>query len=228
MVSKAIDVCDVFKHKDFALNIVRLSYKVASRPVASGSRETVPIWTIQSANLCYRVLSLVRRPGFRTYARVIQMQANCFVGGWLQLYRKAGISAEGFTGVPVFQAEGLTVKTGTAEYTPLFLNKADLDAAISTADAQKYGPCHPLIVKRVQEVAICLTIVLESGCLLLLLLLALMTLMLLLFLALNVLLLVRLYVTTDKETLVGAHVFVQMSALVVCLVILGIIIRHHN
>lgn len=55
----------------------------------------------------------------------------------VQLYRKAGISADGFTGVPVFQAVGLTVKTGTAEYTPLFLNKADLDAAISTADAQK-------------------------------------------------------------------------------------------
>ncbi len=29
----------------------------------------------------------------------------------------------GFTGVPVFQAEGLTVKTEKARYTPLFLSK---------------------------------------------------------------------------------------------------------
>lgn len=29
----------------------------------------------------------------------------------------------GFTGVPVFQAEGLTVKTEKSRYTPLFLDK---------------------------------------------------------------------------------------------------------
>ena len=40
-----------------------------------------------------------------------------------QLYRDAGVDVLGFTGVPVFQAEGLTVKTEKARYTPLFLSK---------------------------------------------------------------------------------------------------------
>ena len=35
------------------------------------------------------------------------------------------------------QAEGLTVKTGKARYTPLFLSKADLDIALGNADGQR-------------------------------------------------------------------------------------------
>ena len=53
------------------------------------------------------------------------------------MYSDAGISAEGFTGVPVFQAEGLTVKSDNARYVPLFLAKADLDAAINGAFSQR-------------------------------------------------------------------------------------------
>ncbi len=42
-----------------------------------------------------------------------------------------------FTGVPVFQAQGLTVKSETQRYTPLFLAKADLDAAVGAAYGQR-------------------------------------------------------------------------------------------
>lgn len=35
------------------------------------------------------------------------------------------------------QAEGLTVKTGKARYTPLFLSKGDLDIALANADGQR-------------------------------------------------------------------------------------------
>ena len=56
-----------------------------------------------------------------------------------QLYRDAGIAVGGFAGVPVFQAEGLTVKTERARYTPLFLARADLDAAVGNAYSQKGG-----------------------------------------------------------------------------------------
>ncbi len=59
-------------------------------------------------------------------------------GGGLQLYKEAGVAAEGFTGVPVFQAEGLTVRTGPdTRYTPLFLSKADLDVALANVDRQR-------------------------------------------------------------------------------------------
>ena len=56
-----------------------------------------------------------------------------------QLYRDAGIVADEFVGVPVFQAEGLTVKTERARYTPLFLARADLDAAVGNAYSRKGG-----------------------------------------------------------------------------------------
>lgn len=42
-----------------------------------------------------------------------------------------------FTGVPVFQAEGLTVKTEKTRYTPLFFSKEDLDAAVGNAYEQR-------------------------------------------------------------------------------------------
>jgi hypothetical protein len=38
----------------------------------------------------------------------------------LQLYRHAGVPASGFQGVPLFQAEGLTIKGEKERYTPLF------------------------------------------------------------------------------------------------------------
>lgn len=54
-----------------------------------------------------------------------------------QLYTEAGLPASAFTGVPVFQAQGLTVKAETQRYTPLFLAKADLDAAVGAAYGQR-------------------------------------------------------------------------------------------
>ncbi|KAK9824436.1 hypothetical protein WJX72_010245 [[Myrmecia] bisecta] len=55
----------------------------------------------------------------------------------MQLYQEAGVAVPGFTGVPVFQAEGLTVKTERARYTPLFFSKDDLDEAIGNAVSQR-------------------------------------------------------------------------------------------
>lgn len=37
----------------------------------------------------------------------------------------------------MFQAEGLTVKTESARYTPVFLSKKDLDAAVGKAHVQR-------------------------------------------------------------------------------------------
>lgn len=48
----------------------------------------------------------------------------------LDLYKSAGIPKEGFVGVPLFQAEGLTVKGDASRYTPLFFSKDDLDVAL--------------------------------------------------------------------------------------------------
>ncbi len=53
------------------------------------------------------------------------------------MFEDAGIEIPGFTGVPVFQAEGLTVKTDEARYTPIFLSKSDLDAAVNRAHTQR-------------------------------------------------------------------------------------------
>lgn len=55
----------------------------------------------------------------------------------LQLYKEAGVPSTGFTGVPVFQAQGLTVKTERSRYTPLFLAKEDLDVAVGAAFSQR-------------------------------------------------------------------------------------------
>lgn len=48
----------------------------------------------------------------------------------LELYKKAGIPKDGFVGVPLFQAEGLTVRGDSSRYTPLFFSKDDLDVAL--------------------------------------------------------------------------------------------------
>lgn len=55
----------------------------------------------------------------------------------LQLYRHAGVPATGFQGVPLFQAEGLTIKGDNMRYTPLFFSKEDLDAALGAAHSSK-------------------------------------------------------------------------------------------
>lgn len=55
----------------------------------------------------------------------------------LQLYKDAGLAVNSFKGVPVFQAEGLTVKTEKNRYTPLFFSKDDLDVAVLNAAQQR-------------------------------------------------------------------------------------------
>ena len=55
----------------------------------------------------------------------------------MQLYKEAGVPGRTFTGVPVFQAQGLTVKTENSRYTPLFLAKEDLDVAVGAAFSQR-------------------------------------------------------------------------------------------
>ncbi|PNH01092.1 Protein TIC 22-like, chloroplastic [Tetrabaena socialis] len=55
----------------------------------------------------------------------------------LQLYKDAGVPTRQFVGVPVFQAEGLTVTTRDMQYVPLFLCKEDLDIAVQSAYVQR-------------------------------------------------------------------------------------------
>ena len=55
----------------------------------------------------------------------------------LQLYKESGVDANAFQGVPVFQAEGLTVNSDVGRQTPLFLSKEDLDKAIHAAFTQR-------------------------------------------------------------------------------------------
>ena len=50
--------------------------------------------------------------------------------------RRASLGST-FTGVPIFQAQGLTVKTENSRYTPLFLAKEDLDVAVGAAFSQR-------------------------------------------------------------------------------------------
>ena len=51
----------------------------------------------------------------------------------MQLFRHAGLPSSSFTGVPLFQAEGLTVRGENSRYTPLFFSKDDLDKALGDA-----------------------------------------------------------------------------------------------
>ncbi|KAF6251689.1 Tic22-like family-domain-containing protein [Scenedesmus sp. NREL 46B-D3] len=55
----------------------------------------------------------------------------------LQLYKEAGVPTKSFVGVPVFQAEGLTVTTQDMQYVPLFLTKEDMDVAVGGAYRQR-------------------------------------------------------------------------------------------
>eukprot|EP00798_Chlamydomonas_sp_ICE-L_P003933 gene3933-14010_t len=55
----------------------------------------------------------------------------------LSLYHAAGVPTNKFIGVPVFQAEGLTVTTQEMQYVPLFLCKEDLDVAVQSAYKQR-------------------------------------------------------------------------------------------
>ena len=58
----------------------------------------------------------------------------------LDLYKRAGIVKDGFVGVPLFQAEGLTVRGEQSRFTPLFFSKEDVmhalkDTQVSSAQA---------------------------------------------------------------------------------------------
>jgi hypothetical protein len=53
------------------------------------------------------------------------------------------------------QAEGLTVKTGKARYTPLFLSKADLDVALANADGQRCAAVHLALFLNTQRQHFC-------------------------------------------------------------------------
>lgn len=51
----------------------------------------------------------------------------------LQVFHERGVNAGSVVGVPVFQAEGLTIKSEDRRYVPLFLSKDDLDKALETS-----------------------------------------------------------------------------------------------
>lgn len=76
---------------------------------------------------------------------------NCYtdlISEWLigyfldavQLYKENGMPISGFAGVPVFQAQGLSVRTAVdTSYVPLFLGKADLDLSMAATEANRSG-----------------------------------------------------------------------------------------
>ncbi|KAK9866525.1 hypothetical protein WJX84_003066 [Apatococcus fuscideae] len=74
----------------------------------------------QTQNVCFRFLPDMKQ-----------------VSNAMQLYKENGIDANAFQGVPVFQAEGLTVNSDGGRQTPLFLSKEDLDKAIHAAFSQR-------------------------------------------------------------------------------------------
>ncbi|KAK9864132.1 hypothetical protein WJX84_003146 [Apatococcus fuscideae] len=74
----------------------------------------------QTQNVCFRFLPDMKQ-----------------VNNAMQLYKQNGIDANAFQGVPVFQAEGLTVNSEGGRQTPLFLSKEDLDKAIHAAFSQR-------------------------------------------------------------------------------------------
>jgi hypothetical protein len=53
----------------------------------------------------------------------------------LELYKRAGIAKDGFVGVPLFQAEGLTVRGEQSRFTPLFFSKEDVVRALQDTQA---------------------------------------------------------------------------------------------
>lgn len=58
----------------------------------------------------------------------------------VQLYEENGTKVEGFAGVPVYQAQGLIVRTAPdTSYVPLFLGKADLDQSLAAMEGQRCG-----------------------------------------------------------------------------------------
>ena len=51
----------------------------------------------------------------------------------LDLFQERGLGATSMMGVPVFQAEGLTIKAEDKRYVPLFFSKNDLDKALESS-----------------------------------------------------------------------------------------------
>ena len=51
----------------------------------------------------------------------------------MQIFAASGAELPGFSGVPVFQASGLTIKTKKGRYSPVFLDYRDLEVAIEHA-----------------------------------------------------------------------------------------------
>ncbi|CAD7703675.1 unnamed protein product [Ostreobium quekettii] len=59
------------------------------------------------------------------------------VANALEVYQSAGVPTRAITGVPVFQAEGLSITTDSSRSTPIFLSKDDLDVAVETAQKMR-------------------------------------------------------------------------------------------
>mmetsp|Transcript_6795 Transcript_6795/g.19615 ORF Transcript_6795/g.19615 Transcript_6795/m.19615 type:complete len:391 (-) Transcript_6795:1714-2886(-) len=60
------------------------------------------------------------------------------VNNAMRLYKENGMPISGFAGVPVFQAQGLSVRTAVdTSYVPLFLGKADLDLSMAATEANR-------------------------------------------------------------------------------------------
>lgn len=73
------------------------------------------------------------------------------VANAMEVFQSAGVPTKTITGVPVFQAEGLFIATETAQSTPIFLNKDDLDKAVISAQKSRLQRVESETKKLVQK-----------------------------------------------------------------------------
>ena len=70
----------------------------------------------------------------------------------LELYKRAGIAKDGFVGVPLFQAEGLTVRGEKSRFTPLFFSKEDVLHALKDTQANASSAAVAELQEKIERV----------------------------------------------------------------------------
>jgi hypothetical protein len=70
----------------------------------------------------------------------------------LELYKRAGIVKDGFVGVPLFQAEGLTVRGDESRFTPLFFSKEDVLHALKDTQANASSAAAAELQEKIERV----------------------------------------------------------------------------
>ena len=70
----------------------------------------------------------------------------------LELYKRAGIVKDGFVGVPLFQAEGLTVRGDESRFTPLFFSREDVLCALEDTQANASNAAVAELQQKIERV----------------------------------------------------------------------------